>query len=106
MLHIENKLTQSVAIRYLAYIQNMQQLEMKKSSERSLYRTKQLVDSNQVIDFSSAYVVGKKADFGYSRDKRPDELQINFGISTGINGIPTALTIQEGNVPDTKHMKV
>lgn len=24
-------------------------------------------------------------------------MQINFGISTGINGIPTAITIQRGN---------
>ena len=51
------------------------------------------MDSNQVIGFSSTYIVGKKAEFGYSRDKRSDMLQINFGISTGINGIPTALTI-------------
>ncbi len=43
------------------------------------------------------------AEFGYSRDKIPDKLQINFGIATGINGIPTALTIQKGNVHDKKH---
>jgi transposase len=67
-----------------------------------------LVDSNQVIDFSSTYFEGTKAefaDFGYSRDKRPDKMQINFGISTGINEIPTALTIQNGNVQDKKHMR-
>jgi transposase len=67
-----------------------------------------LVDEEQVIDFSSSYLEGKKSDlasYGYSRDKRPDKLQINFGISTGINGIPTALTIQKGNVQDKKHMR-
>ena len=32
-------------------------------------------------------------------------MQINFGISTGINGIPTAITIQKGNVQDKKHMR-
>jgi len=32
-------------------------------------------------------------------------MQINFGIATGINGIPTAITIQRGNVQDKKHMK-
>lgn len=45
------------------------------------------------------------ASYGYSRDKRPDKQQINFGISTGINEIPTALTIQKGNVQDKKHMQ-
>lgn len=67
-----------------------------------------LVDSNQVIDFSSTYLEGSKAElaeFGSSRDKRPDKLQINFGIATGINGIPTAFTIQKGNVQDKKHIK-
>ncbi len=67
-----------------------------------------LVDEQQVTDFSSSYLEGRKSDlasYGYSRDKRPDKLQINFGISTGINGIPTALTIQKGNVQDKKHMR-
>lgn len=66
-----------------------------------------LVDDEQVVDFSSSYLEGRKseyASYGYSRDKRPDKLQINFGISTGINGIPSALTIQKGNVQDKKHM--
>lgn len=67
-----------------------------------------LVDSKQVIDFSSTYMEGGKAELGehgYSRDRRPDKPQINFGISTGINNIPTALTIQKGNTQDKKHMK-
>ena len=68
-----------------------------------------LVDQQQIIDFSSSYLEGGKkselANYGYSRDKRPDKMQINFGISTGINGIPTALTIQKGNVQDKKHMR-
>ncbi|MEM0466890.1 MAG: transposase [Candidatus Thermoplasmatota archaeon] len=66
-----------------------------------------LIDEKQVVEFSSSYLEGRKAElanYGYSRDKRPDKQQINFGISTGINGIPTALTIQKGNVQDKKHM--
>ncbi len=98
-------------------------------AERSLYRTPErigrhfpilleryqklieehkLVDSKQVIDFSSTYLEGSKAglaEHGYSRDHRPDKPQINFGIATGINTIPTALTIQKGNVQDKKHMR-
>ena len=132
-LHIYNKLTHSVSVRQIpnAYPEElMKQLGMKgKPSERTLYRTlerigryfpvvleryqrfivdNELADSNQIIDFSSTYIEGEKAElasYGYSRDKRPDKLQINFGISTGINGIPTALTIQKGNVQDKKHMR-
>jgi len=125
-LHTYNKLTHSVSVHQIpnAYPEElMGQLGMKeKPSERTLYITLErigryfpvvldryqqfikdngLADNNQIIDFSSTYVEGKKielASYGYSRDKRPDKLQINFGISTGINGIPTALTIQKGNV--------
>ena len=98
-------------------------------SERSLYRDLQkvgrefpilleryqkvvkkygLVDGIQISDFSSSYFEGKNAEFaehGYSRDHRPDKKQVTWGISTGINGIPTALTIQGGNVQDKTHMR-
>lgn len=37
--------------------------------------------------------------------KNLNKLQINFWISTGINNIPTALTIQKGNIQDKKHMR-
>ena len=66
-----------------------------------------LVDANQISDFSSSYFEGKKAEIGqhgYSRDHRPDKKQVTWGISTGINGVPTALTIQKGNVQDKTHM--
>lgn len=96
-------------------------------SERSLYRTvekvgllapaiiekyqiflnaRHLADKYQNIDWSSIFFEGTKAEmsaFGYSRDHRPDKKQVTFGIATGINGIPTALTVQKGNVLDKKH---
>ena len=102
-------------------------LGAKDVAERSLYRTvekvgllapliveryqdfvkaKDLADKDQNIDWSSTFFEGKKAElgaFGYSRDRRPDKRQITFGIATGINGVPTALTIQNGNVLDKKH---
>ena len=132
-LHAYNKLSHSVSVHQILNTyprELMEQLGMKeKPSERTLYRTLErigrsfpvvmdryqhfveendLVDNNQIIDFSSTYMEGERAElaaYGYSRDKRPDKLQINFGISTGINGIPTALTIQKGNMQDKKHMK-
>jgi transposase len=42
---------------------------------------------------------------GYSRDHRPGRLQLTFGISVGLNNIPTMLTIQKGNVQDKPHMR-
>jgi len=128
-----NKLTHAVAIHQ---IQNTYPLEFMERlgvtdplSERTLYRTLEriggnlpvvldryqrfiqkhnLVDKKQIIDFSSTYFEGVKADiakYGFSSDKRPDKLQIRFGIATGITGVPTAITIQKGNVQDKKHMK-
>jgi len=134
-LLVYNRLTHSVSEHQILNTypaECMEKLGMKKKvpAERGLYRTLErigknfpivhsryqhlikkhkLVDSKQVIDFSSTYLEGNKAElgeYGYSRDRRPDKPQINFGISTGINNIPTALTIQRGNVQDKKHMKV
>jgi len=67
-----------------------------------------LVSLTQFIDWSSSALEGNKTDLaqlGYSRDRRPDKKQITWGVSTGINGIPTALTIQKGNVCDKTHFK-
>jgi transposase len=132
-LLVNNKLTHSVSIHQIlkTYPEELsEQLGMKEQpSERTLYRTLErvgkrfpivfelyqqfieendLVDEEQIIDFSSTYFEGDKADladFGYSRDRRPDRRQITFGISTGMNNIPTALTIQRGNTQDKKHMR-
>lgn len=45
-------------------------------------------------------------ELGYSRDHRPGKRQITFGIGTGINNIPSALTIQKGNVQDKKTLQI
>lgn len=67
-----------------------------------------LVTDTQFMDFSSSYFEGKAqalGEFGYSRDGQPGKKQLTFGISTGINEIPTALTIQKGNVQDKTHFR-
>ena len=67
-----------------------------------------LISEKQFLDFSSSYFEGNKSklgELGYSRDHQPGKEQITFGISTGINNVPTALTIQKGNVQDKKHFK-
>ena len=129
---IYNRLTHSVSVHQMldAYPQElMEELGMKKiPSERSIYRSLEKIgrifpvlleryqsflndhdlgDNEQFIDFSTSYFVGKRSDigaFGYSKDHRPDKMQVSFGISTGMNDIPTALTIQKGNESDKKHL--
>ena len=67
-----------------------------------------LIDKEQFVDFSSSYFEGEKAELGalgYSRDNQPGKKQVAFGISTGMNGIPSSFTIQKGNVCDKKHFK-
>ena len=67
-----------------------------------------LVSEKQFMDFSSSYFEGNKSklgELGYSRDHEPGKEQVTFGISTGMNNIPAALTIQKGNVQDKKHFK-
>lgn len=67
-----------------------------------------LASEKQFMDFSSSYFEGNKSklgELGYSRDHESGKEQLTFGISTGINNIPTGLTIQKGNVQDKKHFK-
>ena len=129
---IYNRLTHSVSVHQMldAYSRElMEELGMKKiPSERSIYRSLEKIgrifpvlleryqsflndhdlgDNEQFIDFSTSYFVGNRSDigaFGYSKDHRPDKMQVSFGISTGMNDIPTALTIQKGNESDKKHL--
>jgi len=133
-LFVYNRLTDCVSVSRLpeVYPQELfEQLGFKeKPSERSFYRNLErigdkhallieryqqmlrehkLITKEQFIDYSSSYFEGKKAGLGklgYSRDHEPGKKQLTFGIATGINSVPTALTIQKGNVQDKKHMKV
>lgn len=75
---------------------------------QQLLKKENLISKKQFIDFSSSYFEGNKSElseFGYSRDHEPGKRQITFGICTGINNIPVALTIQKGNVQDKKHFR-
>ena len=100
-VRVNNKLTHSVSTHQIlqTYSQELiKKLGVKgKIAEKKLYRVlekigklfpilleryqqflkeNKLVDSNQIIDFSSTYFEGEKAEFasyGYSRDKRSDK---------------------------------
>jgi len=78
------------------------------SRYQQLIRKNNLISKEQFPDFSSSYFEGKKSELGalgYSRDHEPGKEQLTFGISIGRNSIPSALTIQKGNVQDKKHFR-
>lgn len=128
-----NKLAESISINKIMDIypnELLQEIGFNKTiSDRTLYRNLERIGNNykfvmsnyqkflkmnclssneQFIDFSSSYFEGNNSELGalgYSRDKQPGKEQIVWGISTGINNIPTALTIQKGNVCDKTHFK-
>ena len=69
-------------------------------------RMNNLASNEQFVDFSSSYFEGNNSELGalgYSRDSQPGKKQVVWGISTGMNDIPTAMTIQKGNVCDKIH---
>ena len=75
---------------------------------QQIIKKNNLASEEQFLDFSSSYFEGNKSELGalgYSRDRQPGKEQLNFGIATGINNVPTALTIQKGNMQDKKHFK-
>jgi transposase len=130
-LFVYNKLAESTSLNRIKDVYPYELFEEigfnKNISDRSLYRNLErignnfkflmnkyqlflkrnnLVSDKQFIDFSSSYFEGNSSELGalgYSRDSQPGKKQITFGIMTGINGIPSALTIQKGNVCDKKH---
>ena len=78
-------------------------------SHQKFIEGKGLITDTNYLDTSSTFFEGKAknefAEYGYSRDKKPNKKQLTFGICTGINGIPVALTIQKGNVQDKAHFR-
>lgn len=73
------------------------------SIENALAR-RHLRDGTLVLyDVSSSYVEGhccELADFGHSRDGRPDKMQIVYGLLCAADGCPVAIEVFEGNTGD------
>ena len=56
-----------------------------------------------LYDVSSSYFEGRKcplAQYGYSRDHRPDRLQITYGLLCNAEGCPVAIEVFEGKTGD------
>ncbi len=73
------------------------------SIEDALAR-RHLRDGTLVLyDVSSSYVEGRcceLANFGHSRDHRPDKMQIVYGLLCSADGCPVAIEVFEGNTGD------
>jgi transposase len=75
---------------------------------KSLFSVYDFEETNMNLDWTSIVLYGNKSNlgkFGYSRDHRPDKLQITVGISELADpiNIPIGVTVNKGNVLDLKH---
>jgi hypothetical protein len=79
-------------------------LGMAQSSIEDALARRHLCDGTLVLyDVSSSYVEGRcceLADFGHSRDHRPDKMQIVYGLLCSPDGCPVAIEVFEGNTGD------
>jgi hypothetical protein len=71
--------------------------------ERALAKRHLSEGSLVLYDLTSTYFEGRKcplAQFGHSRDERPGNLQITFGLLTNAVGCPVAVEVFDGNTGD------
>jgi transposase len=73
-----------------------------------LFQTYNFEHTDINLDWTSLVLYGDKSKlgkYGYSRDHRPDKKQITVGISelSGPINIPIGITVNKGNLNDTKH---
>lgn len=78
--------------------------------ERKLYQHRNTKECNLYLyDITSTYFTGKGAEnickHGYSRDHRPDKLQVNIGLVTDDTGVPITVEVIEGNLTDKQSLK-
>ncbi|KKH96658.1 transposase, partial [Methanosarcina sp. 1.H.T.1A.1] len=128
------KLTENFSIKeagnWLNQEEILEVLNLEKFHERVLYRTLELLGRNREeilsdileslfsvygfeetninLDWTSIVLYGTKFNlgkYGYSRDHRPDKLQITVGISELADpiNIPIGVTVNKGNVLDLEH---
>lgn len=74
----------------------------------SLFSVYSFEETNINLDWTSIVLFGTKSNlgkYGYSRDHRPDKLQITVGISELADpiNIPIGVTVNKGNVLDMEH---
>ena len=78
-------------------------LEQQPSVENALARRHLKNGTLVLYDVSSSYLEGRKcplAQHGYSRDHRPDRLQIVYGLLCTREGLPVAVEVFDGDAAD------
>jgi len=108
----------------------LETFDLEKFEERTLFRTLENIGKNREeiianiqdhlfqtydfehtdlnLDWTSLVLFGDKCKlgkYGYSRDHRPDKKQITIGVGelTEPINVPVGLTVNKGNLHDTKH---
>ncbi len=78
-------------------------LEKQTQIESSLIKSHLSTGSMLLYDLSSSYMEGTKcplAHYGYSRDKKRNKLQIEYGVITTKEGLPLGVKVFNGNTSD------
>lgn len=78
-------------------------IEQQPRIEKALARRHLSEGTLVLYDVTSTYFEGRTCElarFGYSRDGKPDRLQIVIGLLCSANGCPVAVEVFEGNVGD------
>ena len=78
-------------------------LDRQPAIENSLSKQHLTNGSLVLYDLTSTYMEGRKrplARHGYSRDHRPDKMQVEFGLLTDEAGCPIAVEVFDGNTAD------
>ncbi len=78
-------------------------LERQGAIERKLAARHLREGALALYDLSSSYFEGTHcplAKIGHSRDGKKNTLQVNYGLLTGRNGCPVAISVYEGNTAD------
>lgn len=80
-------------------------LERQSVIERKLAAKHLAEGSLALYDLSSSYFEGTHCPLGkigYSRDRKKNRLQVNYGLMTTRQGCPISVSVYEGNTSDTK----
>ena len=80
-------------------------LERQQKIERKLAKRHLREGGLVLFDLTSSYFEGETcplAQRGYSRDRKPGTLQVNYGLLTDGRGCPVSVSAFEGNVADPK----
>ncbi len=111
-LYLPEKLPKTIDVHHFYYTLD-HLITHKEAIEQKLYQVlseKQLIDATIVFyDLTSSYFEGEEVEMakhGYSRDHRPDLLQITLGLVIDRkNGLPLYHDVFEGNMSDSKTVK-